>query len=152
MTTDPTLQTQEEDSLISKKSYAQVDLLVGPPKDRASAKPKRARAHPVKVRLSEEERGAVQANAEEAGCSVNAYLKALALKRWPIGPALRQSLLSIYRELTRQGTNLNQIAKHLNGGTANPAQGESMLVIVGRSLLQAHKAVRNALSQGMPES
>ena len=63
----------------------------------------------------------------------------------------RQLLQNISRELGRQGTNLNQIAKHLNAGIASPEQGDSMLAIIARSLLAAHKAVRHALAEGRSE-
>jgi uncharacterized protein (DUF1778 family) len=132
------------------KSSAQVDLLVGPPKDRASAEPKRKRAHPIRVRLSHEEKATVQRNAQQAGCSVNAYVKASALRRLPIGSELRQTLLSLNKELTAQGNNLNQIARHLNGGAISAGQALSALNSIRAPWERALMAVRVALVRRTP--
>ena len=66
----------------------------------------------------------------------------------PVDPELRKQLVIANRELSRQGNNLNQIAKHLNARSATAEQGESMLLILGRSLLSAHKVVRQTLAEG----
>ncbi|MCL2505526.1 MAG: plasmid mobilization relaxosome protein MobC, partial [Alphaproteobacteria bacterium] len=64
-----------------------------------------------------------------------------------IDPTKHQLLINIQRELNKQGTNLNQIAKHLNAGILNPFQGKDHLSLLARSLLNAHSSVRLALSE-----
>ncbi|MDR3560896.1 MAG: hypothetical protein P4N59_05585 [Negativicutes bacterium] len=136
------------------KSSTQVASLVGPkvpPKTCAPAKPGRRRPHPIRVRLSAIELRTVRENAKEVGCTLNAYVKASALKRLPMGPELQDMLFLLNRELTAQGRNLNQIAKHLNSGQANISQGTAMLEAIRAPLIIALKAVKIALTESMPE-
>jgi hypothetical protein len=101
--------------------------------------------------LSEPELDVIRDKAKAAGCSLNGYVRASVLGadyKPPVDPKLRQTLLGLNLELNRQGNNLNQIARHLNGGTPLPVEGEKFLGSVGQSLIQTHSAIRNALSQG----
>ena len=112
------------------------------------------RPHPLGVRFSAIELEIVKAKARTVGCSVNGYVRAAALGsnyRPPRDPELTRALLMVNRELTAQGNNLNQIARQLNAGIVTPAQAESMVEILARSLLRTHKAVRQALGLGDPE-
>ncbi len=65
-----------------------------------------------------------------------------------IDPAKRQLLLDIYGELSRQGTNLNQIARKMNAGTLSPQNGNTTLAALAKSLFAAHRALRHALTKG----
>jgi hypothetical protein len=148
-----------------KKSYAQVETSVGqnvPSKSceqrsrgRKSKSKHRKYPPPLRVRYPtyEERDGVIRAAMEAGFKSVSSYLRALSRGpgyKPPRDPELTRALLLVNRELTRQGNNLNQIAKHKNsGGTA--AEAEGMLGIVARSMLQTHKALRQVLSQGNPE-
>jgi len=110
---------------------------------------------PLRVRYpTYEEREKVIKAAKEAGFkSVSSYLRFLSLGshyKPPRDTELTQALLMLNRELTRQGHNLNQIAKHSNS-SSTPAETDGMLGIVARSMLQTHKAVRKALACGEPE-
>lgn len=105
------------------------------------------------VRFKAGELCAVKDKARRAGCTTNAYIRASALGsayQAPLNHELRARLLELFRELTRQGNNLNQIARHLNAGVANKVQSESMLERLGQSLLATHRAIRQALTQGRP--
>ena len=139
----------------SSKSYAQVEtsLVARPlPKSCASAKPKRKRAI-LSVEFTEKERSDICEKAKKANLSVNAYIKVSTLNsdyKPPIDPELHEALFALNRELTAQGRNLNQIAKHLNSGKATPSQGVTLLQAIRRPLVQALLAVKNALVHGMP--
>ncbi len=105
----------------------------------------------VSVRFSETEHEILVRHAEKSCLTVSEYIRASVLGAGylsAIDPVKRELLKNVSRELGRQGNNLNQIAKHLNGGTASPEQGDSMLAIIARSLLSAHKTVRHALADG----
>jgi hypothetical protein len=136
------------------KSSAQVETLVGPrkvaPPKSCGLKPKRRRASPVKVRLNESENEQVREEARRAEMSVNAFIKCAILGN-RYDPKMRIQLLSLNRELTAHGRNLNQIAKHLNGGTLAPSQGVAMLDTIRVPLVRALNAVKKALVQGAPQ-
>ena len=111
---------------------------------------------PLRVRYpTYEEREEVIQAARQAGFkSVSGYLRALskgADYKPPRDPELTRVLLMLNRELTAQGNNLNQIARQRNGNIITEEEGNSMLTILGRSMLRTHKAVRQALSEGNPE-
>jgi hypothetical protein len=137
-----------------KKSYAQVETLVLPqaviPKS-CGLKPRKKRPSPLTIRASESQKDCLRQKARAAGISLNRFALASALGSYykpPADPGLIRVLLKISRELTAQGNNLNQIAKHLNSGTATAQQGQSLLDVLGRSLLRTHKSVRDALAHG----
>jgi hypothetical protein len=97
----------------------------------------------------------VQAKAKSAGLSLNQYLRAAILKsnyKPPLQPELCRKLLALNVELTRQGNNLNQIARQLNAGILSPAQAEGQLAVLAPAMLETHKAIREALAQGRVES
>ena len=103
------------------------------------------------LRLREGELDIIRGKAQELNMSVNAYIRASVLGAGyvsAIDPAKRQLLINIQSELNKQGSNLNQIAKHLNAGILNPYQGKDHLSLLARSLLNAHTSVRQALSEG----
>ena len=148
--------------IFAPKSYAQVETSVSPqvvsPKSGelkldhgCVAFRKEKRRNPLTVRLSDAERAIIEAKAKATGCTTNGFVRAAALSSdyKPVRDAdLTKALLSINREFTAQGNNLNQIAKHLNGGTASPAEADGMLGIIARSMLQTHKTIRAALAHG----
>ena len=109
----------------------------------------RKRPSPLTVRLSEDQKETVRTKAREAAMPVNAFVK-YALLGTNYDPTLRDLMGRTYSELTRQGINLNQIAKQLNGGTATPAQGIAMLEAMRVPWRQALHAVGNALTGGGP--
>lgn len=146
-----------------KKSSAQVETSVGQNVLQKSCELRSGQTKterpkyppPLRVRYpTYEEREKVIKAAKEAGFkSVSSYLRFLSLGshyKPPRDTELTQALLMLNRELTRQGHNLNQIAKHSNS-SSTPAETDGMLGIVARSMLQTHKAVRKALACGEPE-
>jgi hypothetical protein len=136
------------------KSCAQVEtsLVAKPLPKSCELKLKRKRTI-LSVEFTEQQRCDIRDKARKANLSVNAYIKVSTLgSRYkpPIDPALHEALFALNRELTAQGRNLNQIAKHLNGGTATPRQGVALLEAIRGPLVQALRAVKNALVQGRP--
>jgi len=107
------------------------------------------RLSPLSVRLSECQKETVRTKAREAAMPVNAFVK-YALFGTDYDPTLRNLLHKTYCELTKQGINLNQIAKQLNGGTATPEQGIAMLEALRVPWSQTLRAVGNALTGGGP--
>ena len=142
--------------VLQHTSDAQVETRVGPlavaPPLSCGLKPKRKRASPIKVRLSEAEKELVRSKARQAGLSVNAFIKQVILDA-NYDPALRKALLAVYRELTAQGNNINQIARFVNSGQTTPVTGAEMVSNIALSVMKTHQAVRIALVQGkeMPE-
>jgi hypothetical protein len=140
------------------KSCAQVALSVEQQvveRKACGLKPGESKPFRLAVRLSENEREHVVRRAEKARLTLSEYFRASILGPEfvsNIDPVRQKQLQDISRELGRQGNNLNQIAKHLNAGSASPEQGESMLAMLARSLLSAHKAVRHALAEGRTEA
>ena len=81
----------------------------------------RQRQSGIMVRLTAEEREAIQTRAQAAGLTVGAYIRAVALgsegvraRRAP--PVNRELLAEALAALNRVGNNINQIAHHLNAG------------------------------------
>ena len=114
-------------------------------------KPERIRVFSIGIRLSQSERDSVVQQAQKARLTISEYVRASILGAGyvsAIDPVQRQFLLDVSRELGRQGTNLNQIAKQLNAGFISAEQGETILGLLARSLLNAHQDVRQALLVG----
>ncbi|MDE1902133.1 MAG: plasmid mobilization relaxosome protein MobC [Alphaproteobacteria bacterium] len=107
-----------------------------------------SRPYRIVVRFTKEEKDAIGSRAEKARMPVANYVRLSLLQQPGLDPERNKLLHKANYELTRQGTNLNQIAKHLNGGTATITEGNFMLAIIARSLLSAHKTVQHALSDG----
>lgn len=87
----------------------------------------RQRQASIKVRCLPDEFAAIAAKSEAAGMSPAAYMRAAALgtagpraqRRLPVAAALLRQVLG---HLGRVGSNLNQIARHLNEGRAAHTQ------------------------------
>ena len=148
------LQEQWKEATKIFKRSVQVETWVGPPQVAppmsCGLKPKRKRASPIKVRLSETEKEIVKKKAREADLSVNAFIKCIILGSH-YDSKLRMALLMVNRELTAQGRNLNQIAKHLNTGTAKATQGVAMLDTIRVPLVRSLSALHKILTYGAPQ-
>lgn len=98
---------------------------------------------PIVVRCTQEERAAITANADRAGLSNAAFLRAAALgdagpraQRRP--PADHQALRQILGHLGKIGSNINQIARKLNAD-------EQVTVPELRKALAAYLELRNMI-------
>ena len=138
----------------NKQSSAQVAGLVRPQVVSQTAgglKPGRKRPYRLMARFSESEFEIVQRRATTRNLSINEYIRIQVLGQEymsAIDPEQRKLLMALHKELSRQGNNLNQIAKRLNIRSATELEADSMLLIIGRSLLSAHMSVRQALAEG----
>lgn len=105
--------------------------------------PSPAAARQVKIRLADEDAGALAEAARMAGMAPTAYLKALALAhvtgkpQW--SPAERDGLNQIAWELRRIGVNVNQIALRLNASAeaSEMPRGEGRAAQEAADLVQA---------------
>jgi hypothetical protein len=107
-----------------------------------------SRPYRIVIRVTKEERESIGSQAEKARLPIANYVRLAIFRQPSLDPERNKLLHKANYELTKQGTNLNQIAKHLNGSTANIDQGNSMLAIIARSLMSAHNTVKQALSEG----
>ena len=93
---------------------------------------RRQRVRLVQVRCTEDEHAQLEAAAERAGMKVGAFMRQQSLgtagpraARRP--PAERAALAQLLAQLGRCGGNLNQIARALNSGRAEPPEtGEAI--------------------------
>jgi hypothetical protein len=104
------------------------------PVTRRSGSEKRQRSAPVSVRFLPDERAAVEANARSVGLSVAGFLRAAALgtpgPRAQRVPSFDLRPLAVATAgLNRVGSNLNQIARVLNAGSATITAGECRAVL-----------------------
>jgi len=107
-----------------------------------------SRPYRIVVRFTKEEKVTVGIQAKQARMPVSSFVRLTLLRQPGLDPERNSLLHKVHYELTKQGTNLNQIAKHLNGGTASLEQGNSMLAIIARPLLATYQAVQQALVDG----
>ena len=106
------------------------------------------------ISLSSYEYEIIRQKVQEAGCKFNTYVRAALLGsdyQQPMDKDIRQALLGLNHELTKQGNNINQIARHLNAGIRTPTQANQALEAMRPEYLQTLKAIRTALSFGMEE-
>lgn len=136
------------------KSYAQVEIMVRPqvvsPKS-GGLKPKRRRPYRLMARFTPEERVVVHKKAMAAQLSMNEYIRASVLGadyRPPLSTELYHSLLDLYRELTRHGTNLNQIARKLNAGFLSTEDASRLLAALAPELSRVYTAIYQTLANG----
>ena len=148
-------ETQERsDPLFDKKakSFAQVALCVEQhvvERKACGLKPDQERSSRLAVRLSDSERDYVKRKAKTARLSLSEYIRVSVLGDVyvsTVDPERQKLLHELSRELGKQGSNLNQIAKHLNT-RGESQQGEGMLAELFDSLVDAHNAVRRAMAE-----
>lgn len=81
--------------------------------------PKRGLRHVLAIRLSRSERAHIERLASGAGLPLATFIRQAALGAVvPARPEIPAVNRKAYLELARVGSNLNQIAHHLNAGTA----------------------------------
>lgn len=148
---------QTSDTLIVKqsvkksKSSAQVETFVGQHAVRqisCGLKPEEKRKSRVTTRFSHEERKKLVGRAQKARLTLSEYMRVVTLESPALDPERHKLLLKTNYELTRQGVNLNQIAKRLNAGRGSTACAEGMLAELFDALMEVQKMVHQALSEG----
>ncbi len=110
---------------------------------------KRVRDYILPVRLSQDERAAIDAAAERAGLTVGSYARQVLLgapapRQVRRPPVERRELVRLLGELGKIGGNLNQLAKSVHSGIV-VYTGEIDTVIA--SLLEVRNAILAALGR-----
>lgn len=143
--------TMEQQNSKKSKSCTQVESFVSHEngsQDSGELKLDETRTSRIVIRFTKEEKEYVGIQAEKARMPVSHYVRLTLLKRPSLDPERNELLHKANFELTKQGTNLNQIAKHLNAGAVSIERGDSMLAMIARSLLSAHRVIQQALAEG----
>jgi hypothetical protein len=71
------------------------------------------RVHPIHIRLTEDEYQALSQKASKAGVSLSSWVRRAALEQEI--PSKREEIdVNLYKELTRIGVNINQLARAAN--------------------------------------
>jgi hypothetical protein len=139
------------------KSSTQVESWVLPPNSGALKREgiphgiTRIRPSPLTIRLSEEHKNIIRMKAYVAGIPVNEFAKAALLGsdyKPPLSAELFTCLLDLHRELTRQGTNLNQIARQLNAGIIYHDKAYQLLAALAPELTKTYTAIYTVLANG----
>ena len=162
----PKAEYQEEyqqEEIGNTKSFTQVESMVLPPNSGALKREgipsgvtngvTKGRPHPLTIRLSDEHKELIRSKAQAAGVTVNVYAKAVLLGndyRPPLNKG--RELFILNRELGRQGTNLNQIAKQLNAGIKTPDQAHNAVAVLTDELTLVYRAVYTTLMNGQEEA
>jgi hypothetical protein len=134
-----------------------VDETTTPRNRRTSGSETRQRQATLRLRVTAQEKGSVEARAEKAGLTVAGYLRALvfgkdaqqprAARRPPLE---KQELIALRYELRKIGGNLNQIAHHLNQGQAHDPQNRAQLAAALAEHRAALAAILAALGKDAP--
>lgn len=109
----------------------------------------RKRARHLTIRLTEEERAQIDADAEAAGLTIGSHARNILLgvpapRQVRRPPVERRELARLLGELGKVGSNLNQLARESNEGTP-PYKREVLAVLA--SLLAVRDAVLVALGR-----
>ncbi|MFY9288462.1 MAG: hypothetical protein WAO98_08160 [Alphaproteobacteria bacterium] len=151
--TSTVLQDWRDNCHFLKTNRTQVETLVVPQAalpNSSGLKPKKKRESPTNIRFTAEEKEIVRQKAKQAEMSISALIKTLVLGS-NHDPHLRRAFLLLNRELTAQGRNLNQIAKHLNGGFISPAESLPLLETIRVPLLDTLNTVKLLLARNNPQ-
>ncbi len=136
------------------KSSTQVASTVRPRVVRPKAcglKPGRKRPYRLMGRYSKEERDSVITRASESCLSVNEFIRLSTLEADHIpslNPELKKRFIAVYKELCRQGQDLDRIAEQMETNALSPNEKNTMLGMIGWSLVAAHQAIREAMAYG----
>lgn len=150
----PVRPTQDENVQQKPKSSAQVETSVEHQAVRQNSgglKPENIKTFRIGIRLSFQERQMVIGRASKCGLKLSGYARSALLGADYVAkhdPVRRKLLQGLSTELGRQGNNLNQIARQLNGGFVTQDDAYALLNDLGNSLVSAHEAVRFALNEG----
>jgi len=136
------------------KSSAQVESCVKRDavlQNSCGLKPDKTRLFHLGIRLSATERDILYGYAERNSLPISQYARLILLKSPVLDPHRHRLLLRAIYQLTRQGVNLNQIAKQLN---TYPVSDESTnaIIEIRQGCLETLDAVYHALVEGRHDS
>ncbi|MCL2469523.1 MAG: MobC family plasmid mobilization relaxosome protein [Alphaproteobacteria bacterium] len=132
------------------KSSAQVESYVkrGAVSHNSSGlKPDKTRTVHLGIRLSTAERDILAGHAERNNLTISQYARLVLLKSPALDPHRHKLLLRAVYQLTRQGVNLNQIAKQLNSYPESSEAAEAILEI-RQAYSETSVTVHHALVEG----
>lgn len=103
---------------------------------------KAKRVHPIHIRLTEDEYKTLSSKAEAAGMSLSEWVRRAALEQEL--PSPRSEIdMNLYKELTRIGININQLARAANTAvnqgycpTTTPEQWQELYDLLKRLTLE----------------
>lgn len=133
------------------KSSAQVAHNVCHESGRHSAgglKPDGRRLHRIVIRFTGAERGTIVEQARKARLTTSQYVRLILLKNPGLDPDRNRLLLKVNYQLSRHGTNLNQIAKSLNAGDITSDQSAQAVAALRQEFSEAYSDVSRALANG----
>ncbi|MDX2027795.1 MAG: plasmid mobilization relaxosome protein MobC [Alphaproteobacteria bacterium] len=131
------------------KSYAQVAGFVSRKsvkQNPSGLKPDISRSCRLVIRFSKKERATIVSHAESARMTISQYARLTLLKAPSLDPQRNKYLMRANYELTRQGINLNQIAKQFNGGEITSDEAINMLSGISHPIGQALNDLRAAIA------
>lgn len=111
-------------------------------------KPDGRRSHRIVTRFTGAERAMIVEQARTARLSISQYVRLILLKNPDLDPDRNRLLLKVNYQLSRHGTNLNQIAKSLNTGDITPDQATQAVAALRQEFSDAYSNVGKALVNG----
>jgi len=102
---------------------------------------KRKRTELIQIRMTKDEKAEYLLRCKKAGLTSADYFRKSAMKAKPLQPTIDTTLLiKVLATWGKMGSNLNQIAKHYNGG--NPTDQA-----LGKELVEKVEAIRLQIRQ-----
>lgn len=112
----------------------------------------------IKVRVTEKEKEIIYKNAEESGLDFSKYIRHVAITKKPIIikdiadlEAVETKIGNLEYEINKLGTNVNQIAKVLNGGKMVPENTINSLLKVLERLENRMEKIHDTLAKSYEE-
>jgi hypothetical protein len=138
-------------SAVKRNSAAQVDSFVSQQagsQPYCGLKPSESRRYRIVIRFTAAERSRIVGQSLDARLTVSQFVRLSLLNNPRLDPERNRLLHRINYQLSRHGTNLNQIAKHLNMATISPDQAAHAVAVLRQDYSDAYKAVCTALANG----
>ncbi len=133
------------------KSSTQVESVVSHKAVRQHScglKPDRRRDFRIVIRFRASERARIVKHAQDCRQTVSQYVRLVLLNDPGLDPQRHSLLMKINYQLTRQGTNLNQIAKQLNMEAITPDQAAQAVAALRQEFSEVYSSVGKALANG----
>ena len=111
-------------------------------------KPKGSRAYRIVIRFTQAERAKIVRHAQEARLTVSPYVRLVLLNDPGLDPARHRLLMRLNYQLSRHGTNLNQIAKRLNAEDIAPEQAADGVEALRQECSAAYRTIGKVLANG----
>lgn len=143
--------SQWSDQKGNTKSSTQVESVVSHKAVRQHSgglKPDRRRDFRIVIRFRAAERAKIVKHAQDCRQTISQYVRLVLLNDPGLDPQRHSLLMKLNYQLTRQGTNLNQIAKQLNMGAITPDQSAREVAALRQEFSEVYSTVGKALANG----